>query len=60
MVNKDNFNFKSLNPILLEKGLKVISICIDNGITKLSDILEDVYAKDEKKFEQFFNMVKLA
>ena len=60
MTGKTNFNFKSLNPLLIEKGLNVISIYIENGITKFSDILDDVYARDNNNFQQFFDMIKLA
>ena len=60
MTCNDKLNFKSLNPLLIEKGLNIISIYIENDITKFSDILEDVYTRDDTTFKQFFDIIKMA
>jgi hypothetical protein len=50
----------TLNSIRLEKGLKIISIYLNNGVYKFADIIEDAYARQGRELERFFNELKAA
>jgi hypothetical protein len=50
----------TLNSIRLEKGLKIISIYLNNGVYKFADIIEDAYARQGAELERFFYELKAA
>lgn len=60
MNTENKSNSLSLKSILIEKELKIISIYINNGVYKFSDIFENAYARQGKELKHFFNELKAA
>lgn len=49
----------TLNSIRLEKGLKIISIYLNNGVYKFADIIEDAYARQGRELEHILKQYKV-